>query len=95
MPKKTAPSMPSSITCSTTTFSLPPTDWIAAYKSVKIHEEKDAAEMMKKAEAARAADSKPSLPLEKYAGVYNDAWYGPITIRMENGGLVITFDHTP
>lgn len=34
-------------------------------------------------------------PLEKYAGPYNDASYGPITIRMENGGLVITFDHTP
>ena len=23
------------------------------------------------------------------------AWYGPITIRMENGGLVMSFDHTP
>jgi hypothetical protein len=52
-------------------------------------------EAMKKTESARAADSKPSLPLEKYAGVYNDAWYGPITIKYENGGLVITFDHTP
>jgi CubicO group peptidase (beta-lactamase class C family) len=76
-------------------FGLPPTDWIAAYKSVKDTDEKDAAEAMKKAEGARAADSKPSLPLEKYAGTYNDAWYGPITIRGENGGLVISFDHTP
>jgi len=76
-------------------FHLPTTDWITAYKSVKDKEEKDAAETMKKAESARAADSKPSLPLEKYAGVYNDAWYGSVTIRMENNGLVITFDHTP
>ena len=76
-------------------FHLPPTDWIAAYKAVKDKEEKDAAETMKKAEGAREANSKPSLPLEKYAGVYNDAWYGPITIRTENAGLVITFDHTP
>jgi CubicO group peptidase (beta-lactamase class C family) len=76
-------------------FGLPPTDWIAAYKAVKDAEEKEAAEIMKQAESARAAGSKPSLPLEKYAGVYNDAWYGPITIRSENGGLVITFDHTP
>jgi len=76
-------------------FHLPPSDWIAAFKAVKDKEEKDAAETMKKAEAARAADSKPSLPLAKYAGVYNDAWYGPITIRIENGGLVISFDHTP
>jgi len=76
-------------------FGLPPTDWIAAFKTVKDIDEKDAAEAMKQAEGARAAESKPSLPLEKYAGTYNDAWYGPITIRQENGGLVITFDHTP
>jgi CubicO group peptidase (beta-lactamase class C family) len=73
---------------------LPPTDWIAAFKTMKDTEEKDAAESMKKAEGARTANSKPSLPLEKYAGVYNDSWYGPITIKVENGGLVITFDHT-
>jgi CubicO group peptidase (beta-lactamase class C family) len=76
-------------------FHLPPTDWIAAFKSRKDTEEEEAADAMKKAEGARAADSKPSLPLEKYAGVYNDSWYGPITIRKENAGLVITFDHTP
>jgi uncharacterized protein DUF3471/beta-lactamase family protein len=76
-------------------FHLPPTDWISAFKSRADALEKDAAETMKKAEAARAADSKPSLPLEKYAGAYSDAWYGPITIRMENGALVMTFDHTP
>ena len=78
-------------------FHLPPTDWIAAYKAVSDKEEADANETMKMAEGARAAGSKPSLPLEKYAGTYNDAWYGPITIRMnnENGGLVVTFDHTP
>jgi len=74
---------------------LTPTDWIMAFKSVKDQEEKEAAETMKKAEGARTANSKPSLPLEKYAGTYQDAWYGPITIRMENGGLVISFDHTP
>ena len=76
-------------------FHLPPTDWISAYKAVEEKQEKDAAESMKKAETARAADSKPSLPIEKYAGVYNDAWYGPITIRIDGGHLVITFDHTP
>jgi hypothetical protein len=73
---------------------LPTTDWIAAFKTVKDQDEKEAAESMKKAEGARAANSKPSLPLEKYAGTYSDAWYGPISIRFENGGLVISFDHT-
>jgi CubicO group peptidase (beta-lactamase class C family) len=76
-------------------FGLASTDWIAAFKAVKDREEKEAAEAMRQAEGARAANSKPSLPLEKYAGVYNDEWYGPITIRMEKAGLVITFDHTP
>jgi hypothetical protein len=27
--------------------------------------------------------------------MYTDAWYGPITIRTEGAGLIITFDHTP
>ena len=76
-------------------LNLPPTDWITGFKAVKDRDEKDAAETMKRAEGTRAADSKPSLPLEKYATVYHDAWYGPITIRIENGGLVISFDHTP
>jgi len=76
-------------------FHLPPTDWIANFKKVKDDEEKDAAETMKKAEGARAADSKPSLALEKYAGTYNDAWYGSITIHSESGALTISFDHTP
>jgi hypothetical protein len=78
-------------------FGLPPADWIAAFKSAEDKEKKEAAEAMKEAEGARAVDSKPSLPLEKYAGTYNDAWYGTITIRMDTqkGGLVITFDHTP
>jgi CubicO group peptidase (beta-lactamase class C family) len=76
-------------------LNLPPTDWIAGFKSLKDAQEKDAAETMKKAEGNRDANSKPSLPLEKYAGVYNDAWYGPISIRLENKGLLISFDHTP
>lgn len=74
---------------------VPPTDWIAAFKGVEAQQEKDAVEKMKVAESGRAADSKPSLPLPKYAGTYNDAWYGPISIRMENAGLVISFDRTP
>jgi CubicO group peptidase (beta-lactamase class C family) len=76
-------------------FGLASTDWIAAYKAEDEQGEKDAADVMKKQETGRAADSKPSLPLEKYAGVYADAWYGPVTIRMENGELVFTLDHTP
>lgn len=76
-------------------FQLPPSDWITNFKNFKDQEEKDASETMKKAESTRTANSKPSLPLEQYAGTYDDAWYGPISIRQEKGGLTISFDHTP
>jgi CubicO group peptidase (beta-lactamase class C family) len=74
---------------------LAPTDWVAAFKTASEQGAKQAAEILKARETARAADSKPSLPLEKFAGVYNDPWYGPATIRVENGKLVFTLDHTP
>jgi hypothetical protein len=49
----------------------------------------DAAGIMRKAQQTRAADSKPSLALERYAGDYVDSWYGKVLIRPENGGLVL------
>jgi CubicO group peptidase (beta-lactamase class C family) len=76
-------------------FGLPQTDWIANFKAASDQQRSDAEEEMKKAEAARNTQSKPSLPLEKYAGTYADAWYGTSTIRNENGRLTLTFDHTP
>jgi len=76
-------------------LSLQPTDWMAAFKAADDAQEKEAAEITKKQDTGRAADSKPSLPVEKYAGVYTDAWYGPISIRMDGGKLVFTMDHTP
>jgi CubicO group peptidase (beta-lactamase class C family) len=74
---------------------LPPTDWIAAFKAAKEKQLADAADVEKKQSVERATDSKPSLPLPSYAGVYEDAWYGPTTITLEKGVLVLRFDHTP
>jgi hypothetical protein len=76
-------------------FQLPPTDWIAAFKAAKDLQEKSAAAVEEQQNTARNAGSHPALPLEKYAGIYEDAWYGTATIRMENGRLVLSFDHTP
>jgi CubicO group peptidase (beta-lactamase class C family) len=70
-------------------------DWTAAFKAHDEQDEKDAAEITKKAASGRAADSKPSLPAEKYAGVYTDPWYGSAIIKLRNGQLVFTLDHTP
>ena len=70
-------------------------DWIAAFKAQDDQDEKEAAETTKKAASGRAANSKPSLALEKYAGAYTDPWYGPATIKLESGQLIFTLDHTP
>jgi CubicO group peptidase (beta-lactamase class C family) len=75
-------------------FGAPATDWITAFKTVNDKQEKNADETMKKAAANRAANSTPSLPLEKYVGEYSDPWYGKITIRQESSGLVIALDRT-
>jgi len=76
-------------------FGVPSTDWIAAFKAATDEREKVAAQVMVDQSNARLAVAKPSLPLNEYAGVYNDAWYGPATIRLENAGLVFTLDRTP
>lgn len=61
-------------------------DWIAivagASKSRKEAGEKAVAD----AEAARAADSKPSLPPEALVGTYRDSWYGDIFIEQDDKG---------
>jgi len=76
-------------------LNLPETDWISAYKEAESNAEQHAADVMKQQARSRAANSAPSLPREKYAGLYRDAWYGPATIRMENNQLVFSLDHTP
>jgi CubicO group peptidase (beta-lactamase class C family) len=67
----------------------PTEDYIASFKAAEDKERKDADETMRKAQQSRAADSKPSLALEKYAGDYSDPWYGKVLIRPENGGLTL------
>src|SRR6267378_3835191 len=76
-------------------FAVPQTDWIAAFKAAADEEQKAAMQTMSDVAKRRATTVKPALPLDEYAGVYNDAWYGPTTIRMEKDQLVFTLDHTP
>jgi hypothetical protein len=73
----------------------PATDWIGGFRSLAEQQLAQAKEVEKKQNAARNADSKPSLPLAKYAGRYNDAWYGAVTIAYEEGKLVLRFGRTP
>lgn len=82
---------------------LPPADWIGDYKKALDQMRQAGLEAIKRlpveSGSGPGANVGPSLPLEKYAGVYADPWYGTVTIK-KNGqgsvtGLTIQFDHTP
>jgi CubicO group peptidase (beta-lactamase class C family) len=73
----------------------PPTDWIAAFATLKARGDSQIAAAERAGVARRDTASRPSLPLAKYAGAYRDAWYGDVTIALEAGKLVLRFSHTP
>jgi CubicO group peptidase (beta-lactamase class C family) len=47
------------------------------------------AEELARTERARLPDTTPSLPLASYAGTYPSDLYGPASVTLENGGLVL------
>ena len=81
---------------------LPPQDWIGNYKAALD-------EIFAKGRAAlkqlpmgpgtldqsASVEVGPSLPLEKYANVYEDEWYGTVTVSHDGKGLHLQFDRTP
>ncbi len=69
-------------------------DWTAAYADVVRQGQGNADDSWQKMLTARAADSKPSLPLARYAGTYRDAWYGDVIVQEEKGKLVVQFSRT-
>ena len=72
-----------------------PMDYATIFKRLRDKQRAEFAEADRATAGARDSTSGPSLPLEKYAGAYEDAWYGDIPIGVENGKLVIRFAHTP
>jgi hypothetical protein len=72
----------------------PKTDWSAAYGAALAKQRGDADTSWQKHLAARDSTSKPSLPLQKYAGTYRDPWYGDVTLTHEGGKLVMRFTRT-
>jgi CubicO group peptidase (beta-lactamase class C family) len=69
-------------------------DYIAAYKAAEEKGDQAAAATMAKARRTRTVDSRPPLPLERYAGDYADPWYGKVTIRLVDGTLRLDFLQT-
>jgi CubicO group peptidase (beta-lactamase class C family) len=46
---------------------------------------------LKQLEAKRVKDTKPSLPLDQYAGTYADQLYGQVSVVVEGGQLVVAY----
>ncbi|MGH8178473.1 MAG: serine hydrolase [Steroidobacter sp.] len=80
-------------------FGLTSPDWIKNAKEVQTARLDKAREQLTESSNefdAQAESTKgPSLPTERYAGTYRDAWYGPVTIENTATGLSIRFQHTP
>ena len=73
----------------------PAKDWIATYDAMQKRTLETVSAANARSAAARDAQSRPSLPLDRYAGTYRDPWYGDVVISPQNGGLTIRFSHTP
>jgi CubicO group peptidase (beta-lactamase class C family) len=73
---------------------LPRTDWTALYRAERQQEITAGLHQLNQ-ESATPANVGPSLPLERYAGVYTDSWYGNIELAVVDGKLTIDFKSTP
>jgi CubicO group peptidase (beta-lactamase class C family) len=70
-------------------------DWLARCRELDDKARARAAAARARAELERAANSRPSLPLARYAGAYRDAWYGDVHVEESGAGLRMRFAHTP
>ncbi|MCP3101144.1 serine hydrolase [Myxococcus sp. K15C18031901] len=73
----------------------PATDWVAAFKADDDAKRAKAEGQLAGLQGGRNTQSKPSLPLEAYAGKFRDPWYGDVTLVREGEKLVLRFGRTP
>ena len=73
----------------------PKRDWSGEALEQAKRNKTAADEETKKADAARVANSKPTLALKDYVGAYSDDLYGAVNIAEESGRLVMRFSHSP
>ncbi len=73
----------------------PATDWLTAYATVVARRDSAVAATEARITSVRDTASRPSLPLDRYAGTYTDAWYGDVTVTLEADRPVIRFSKTP
>lgn len=73
----------------------PKRDWNAEFLKREEASRKTEAENLKKLEASRVPNTKPSLPLKDYAGTYTGELYGDTVVSEENGKLVLRMLPSP
>lgn len=71
------------------------TDWVTSFKTTDTRRRATTRAAEQRIATNRNTRSRPSLPLSNYSNTYNDAWYGDISITLENRRLVIRFSKTP
>ena len=71
---------------------VPERDWsrealkrASNYRDTRIEERK----------RSRLSGTRPTLPIDKYAGIYHTPAYGEIKVSERNGKLQLSFEHTP
>jgi len=69
----------------------PRRDWSRELFEVAERQRGESERHEREREAERVADTRPSLPLGRYAGTFNERMYGDVVVAEENGGLVIRF----
>jgi CubicO group peptidase (beta-lactamase class C family) len=74
-----------------TMLGLPAEDWIAFHRTAGDRVDANVADARKKRDAARKPDTKPSLSLKEYVGVYDEPAYGRLEVILENDQLMGRF----
>ena len=72
-----------------------PYDWIGGYKKLQDSALARSAANRKKAVIRKDSVDKPSLPLEKYTGLFKDLLLGDVFIKKEQNGMVMRFANAP
>ncbi len=74
-----------------TFLGVAPRDWNSEFLARSKQSEDAAKAAAKKIEDSRMPNTKPSLPLSAYAGIYTGAMFGDARVTEENGKLVLKF----
>jgi len=69
-------------------------DWSAQYLN-RIKKRPPVDHRITKARNSKVEGTSPSLPTEEYAGTYFSDIYGEITVRLEERGMRLYFEHSP